>query len=81
MSKPRMSEPERVAWFWREVVFQNLRDLLSPNAEGASEEDRRLAAEWVLDDNPHHGSFLWACSAAMLDPEAVRDVLREKGIV
>ncbi len=81
MSKPRMSETARVAWFWREVIFQNLRDLLSPRVEDASDEDRRLAAEWVFDDNPHQGSFLWACSAAILEPEDVRDVLRERGIL
>ncbi len=81
MSKTHhMAEHARLAWFWREVIYQNLRDLLCPELEKATQEERAAAFDWVYGDSTQPASFLWACPIAGLDPEAVRNVLRERGI-
>lgn len=81
MSKPHhMDEAARLAWFWREVVYQRLRDLLCPEVEHSTLEDRVDAFDWVFSDSEQPASFRWACAVSGLGPEAVRDVLRVRGI-
>ncbi len=76
----RRSEHDRLTWFWREVVYQRLRDLLCPEVEESTESERQEAFDWVYGDSAQPASFLWACSVSGLDPEDVRNVLRVRGI-
>lgn len=73
--RKRLSESERSAYFWREVVYQAVRDLKLTHEANKAERD--AARTWILDDAPGLGSFAWACRAAELDPEKVREEVRE----
>jgi len=77
MKKP-LNEAERLSHFWREVVYQNLRDLL---LEGeANQQDRIVAHRFVFDTHAGIGSFDWACRMGGLDPEKIRDELKARGM-
>lgn len=68
-----LTETERVAWLWREVVYQAMRDLML--RDEATEGDREAAARWMADDSTGVGSFRWACDMAGLDPAEVRNAV------
>ena len=71
-------EQQRFQHFWREVVYQAVRDLMLKDE--ATPLERRNAREWVFADADGPASFVWACVVAGLDPEAVRKELRDRGI-
>lgn len=76
--RKRLNEAERLALFWRETVYQAVRDLQL--AEEATPEERESSRAWIFSDDTAEHSFLWACSVAGLDPEEVRGELRARGI-
>lgn len=78
--KKQLTEQERYMLFWREVVYQAMRDLLCPELEQSTEEDRAEAFEWIYSDNVGMSSFLWACGEAGLNAEELRSELRQRGI-
>lgn len=75
MRKP-LREDERHALLWREVVYQAVRDLMLAGEAGAGA--RKLAREFVFDEDVGRGSFLWACKQAGLDPEKVREEVKAR---
>lgn len=68
--KRRLTEDERFAYAWREVVYQALRDIIV--AGEAMPEEQQDAREWILSSDVSPGTFLWACGVAGIDPEDVR---------
>lgn len=79
MSAKLLTEQERYRYFWREVVYQAVRDLLNPEAEKVSDVETQEAWGWVHADSQQPGSFLWACVQAGLNPAAVRQQLDKRG--
>ena len=71
-------EQQRIEHFWRETVYQAVRDLTLKDE--ATPLERANARAWVFDDADGPASFVWACAVAGLDPEAVRKELRDRGI-
>lgn len=80
MKQKQLTDKERYMLFWREVVYQAMRDLLCPEIEQSSEEDRAEAFDWVYSDSEQMSSFLWACGEAGLSAEELRSELRKRGI-
>lgn len=74
----KLTEDERIAYLQREVVYQALREIIVRD-EAVEEEDRVRAKQWIFGDAEGLGSFLWACEVGGLDPETLRNVLRERG--
>lgn len=65
-----LPDAERVAYFWREVVYQGMRDLL---LRGEADEEARVQARvFIFDNAKGTGSFIWCCEKAGLDPDEVR---------
>lgn len=79
MSKTPLTDDERVSYMQREVVYQAMRDLMVRD-EAMEEEDRVRAKQWIFIDNVGPGTFLTACEIGGLDPETIRNVLRERGL-
>lgn len=76
--KPRLTEAERAAHFFRKTVYQAMRDLfVTGEAEDA---EKQHAREWLFSDSKGYGSFLWNCDAGGLDPDEVRREVRARGI-
>ena len=78
MTSETCQEQQQFQHFWRSVVYQAVRDLMLEDE--ATPLERANAREWVFDDADGPASFIWACGVAGLDPEAVRKVLRDRGI-
>lgn len=65
-----LTESERLQHFWRETVYQAVRDLKL--AHEATEEERDSARDWIFTDDDKPLSFRWACKVAGLNVEEVR---------
>lgn len=68
--KRQITEDERFALAWREVVYQSLRDLILTGE--ATEDEQQDARDWIFSNDASEGTFLWACGLAGVDPEDVR---------
>jgi hypothetical protein len=73
-----LTTEQRFALLQRETVYQAVRDLMLTGE--ATEDERTAAREWLFNDAKGDGSFLWACSDAGLDPEAVRAEVRAREV-
>lgn len=73
--------PERFVALWRGVVAQAVLDLVYPEVEKATPEERAAAYDWLTSDDTSRFSFLWVCDMADLEPDEPRRRLREAGIL
>lgn len=73
-------QPERLKMFWLGVVGQAVRDLLYPEVERSTPEERVDAFDWLMSPSEATYSYLWVCDMTDLEPDVARRRLREAGI-
>jgi hypothetical protein len=75
--KPQTPEVD----LWRAVLEQSLKDLNGDKC-GAhlGQNVAREARDWFSSDDEDAGSFHFVCGVLNLNPEAVRDALRARGV-
>jgi hypothetical protein len=74
-------QPERLRAFWLGVVGQAVRDLLYPEVECSTPEERIDAFDWLMSDAEGTYSYLWVCEITDVHPDVARRRLREAGII
>lgn len=72
---------DRIIALWRGVVAQAVRDLLYPETEKPTPEERVAAYEWLTSDSEAQFSYLWVCDVAGLEPDEARRRLKERGML
>lgn len=73
--------PERLKMLWLGVIGQAVRDLLYPEVEHSSAEDREIAYDWLTSNSEAVYSYLWVCDVTDVHPDVARRRLREAGIL
>jgi hypothetical protein len=66
---------------WLGVVGQAVRDLLYPEIEHSTVEDRETAYDWLMSDAEGVYTYLWVCDIADVHPDVARRRLRDAGIL
>jgi hypothetical protein len=76
-----VSQPESLRNFWLGVVGQAVRDLLHPEVEFSTPEERADAYDWLTSDSEAVYSYLWVCDVTDVHPDVARRRLREAGLL
>lgn len=71
----------RLVAFWRGVVAQAVQDVLHPELDAPTIEERVDAYNWLTSDSEATYSYLWVCDVADLAPDEARRRLRERGVL
>jgi hypothetical protein len=74
-------QPERLRAFWLGVVGQAVRDLLYPEVERSTPEERADAFDWLTSDAEGTYTYLWVCEITDVHPDVARRRLREAGML
>lgn len=72
---------ERLIALWLGVIAQSLRDVIHPELDKPTPEDREVAYEWLTSDSTDQYSYLWVCDVTGLEPDEARRRLREVGML
>jgi hypothetical protein len=74
-------EHDRIVALWQAVIAQAVRDVLYPELDRPTLEERCDAYDWLRSESAEPQSFLWCCNEAGIEPDAVRRQLRDAGIL
>lgn len=74
-------QPERMRAFWLGVIGQAVRDLLFPEVERTTPEERADAYDWLVSGSEETYSYLWVCEMTDVHPDVARRRLREAGML